>query len=566
MLIALSIRDFVLVERLDIEPGGGFTALTGETGAGKSIILAALGAALGAKTDKTMLRRGATSASLTAAFELPAEHPVWEVCRRNGLDLDPDEPVMFRRVIRRAGAARGWINDAPVSARLMAQIGEAVIDIHAQHSGQGLLDPARHRKLLDAYAGAQAELEACGGAWTRWRNAREARQAVEARLTRAEAERAFLVHAVEELDKLDPQPGEADALAGERLMLQSQEKTTQAVAEIARVFDKNGPDAMLASAARALGRLAASPVIESMDADHALKQSIHLAVDALERALIETGEAGDAVRHLTAQCDYAPDSLEQTEARLFALRAAGRKFDIDPDQLAGLRERMRLQLDEIEHSDQALAAAIATEAAAKSAYLDAAKALSASRERAGETLSCAVAAELGPLMLKKAEFRVSMDRLREDQWGPNGLDAACFEIRTNKGGEFGPLNKIASGGEMARLFLALQLCLAGAGDVATLVFDEVDVGVGGAAAAAIGERLHRLGAERQVLAITHSPQVAAAAHAQWRIAKEDAAASAQTRIDVLDKRDRKEEIARMLAGAQVTKEARAAAGKLLARI
>ena len=566
MLIALSIRDFLLVERLDIEPGEGFTALTGETGAGKSVVLSALGGAIGAKLERAMIRKGAPSAVLTAEFAPPPDHPVWELGRENGLDLDPDEPVLFRRVIKRGGAARGWINDAPVSARLMQEIGGRLIDIHGQHAGQGLLDPARHRTLLDEYAGAQEELDACAVAWVGWRNAREAREAIEGRLSRAEAERDYLEHAVSELDKLDPQPGEADTLAADRLMLQSHEKTALAVEEAARCFDKNGPEQALASAARMLGRLCGTPVIAQLDAENGLKQSLDVAIDALERALIEAGEAHDAVQRLQSECDYAPDSLERTEERLFALRAAGRKYDADPDQLSALLDRMRMQLDEIEHSDRALIDARAAEQAAQRDYHRAADALTAKRREAGERLSAAVKVELAPLKLNKADFRVSLAPLEETSLGPQGQDAALFEIRTNKGAEFGPLNKVASGGEMARLFLALQLCLVGAGDVETLIFDEVDVGVGGAVAAAIGDRLSRLGRERQVMAITHSPQVAASADVQWRITKDDSETEVtRTRIDILNRKDRKEEIARMLAGAEITKEARAAAGKLLAR-
>ena len=566
MLIALSIRDFLLVERLDIEPGEGFTALTGETGAGKSVVLSALGGAIGAKLERAMIRKGAPSAVLTAEFAPPPDHPVWELGRENGVDLDPDEPVLFRRVIKRGGAARGWINDAPVSARLMQEIGGRLIDIHGQHAGQGLLDPARHRTLLDEYAGAQEELDACAVAWVGWRNAREAREAIEGRLSRAEAERDYLEHAVSELDKLDPQPGEADTLAADRLLLQSHEKTALAVEEAARCFDKNGPEQALASAARMLGRLCGTPVIAQLDAENGLKQSLDVAIDALERALIEAGEAHDAVQRLQSECDYAPDSLERTEERLFALRAAGRKFDADPDQLSALLDRMRMQLDEIEHSDRALIDARAAEQAAQKDYYQAADALTAKRREAGERLSAAVKVELAPLRLNKADFRVSLAPLDEASLGPQGQDAALFEIRTNKGAEFGPLNKVASGGEMARLFLALQLCLVGAGDVETLIFDEVDVGVGGAVAAAIGDRLSRLGRERQVMAITHSPQVAASADVQWRIAKDDSETEVtRTRIDILNRKDRKEEIARMLAGAEITKEARAAAGKLLAR-
>ena len=565
MLIALSIRDFILVRGLDLEPGTGFTALTGETGAGKSVILSALGAALGARTDKALVRKGAKAAVLSATFDLPEDHPLWMAALENGLELDPTEPIIFRRLIKKAGAARGWINDAPVSARLMQDIGSLVIDIQGQHAGQGLLNPARHRALLDSYANASEELENCAQAWLHWRNAKDALDVVRDRLERAQAEREFLSHAVEELDKLDPQPGEADSLAAERVALQSHEKTAQAVSEVAKNFDRGGPEQILASAARALGRLTATPVIENMPSEHALKQSLTESMDAIERALIEAGEAAELVRRLEDMCAYSPDELEQAETRLFALRAAGRKFDVDPDQLDRLRDRMRSQLDEIEHSDRALAAALETENQAGEAYRVAADSLTEKRRESSEKLAEAVQGELEPLKLGNAQFRVALNALPEDSWGPGGCEAALFEIQTNKGGEFGALNQIASGGEMARLFLALQLCLASAGKISTLVFDEVDVGVGGAVAAAIGARLMQLGAERQVFAITHSPQVAASANAHWRIRKADLGDEAtETKVDGLSPKDRMEEIARMLAGADVTREARAAAGKLLA--
>ncbi len=566
MLIALSIRNFVLIRSLDLDLGDGFTALTGETGAGKSIILSALGFALGDRAAKRVIRAGSDHASVTAVFAPPPEHEARKFLADSGVEIDPDDPLVLRRMIRATGTARSWLNDSPVSARLLHDLGEHLIEIHGQHASHGLMDPVRQRRMLDDYAQASGVLQDVRNGWMAWRRAIDARDAIEKRMARSMEERAFLEHAVAELDKLDPQPEEAAALAAERTLMQSSERTAQAVQDAVKQFDKGGPEHALSQAARALGRAAALPLMDEAPDDTPLRARLKDAMEAVERALIEAGEAADALSRLKAATEFSPDALEQAEARLFALRAAGRKYDVDPDQLYQVRERMRMQLDEIDHADQALADARKAETAAADDYRAAAMRLTSRRQEYGETLSRAVQKELSPLKLGKARFRTAVVALPEDEAGPCGMDQVSFQIETNPGTGFGALDKIASGGELARFSLALKMCLAREGDSGTLIFDEADVGVGGAVAAAIGERLLQLAGDRQVLAITHSPQVAAAASAQWRISKDETVAGeVATAIDVLGKKERKEEIARMLAGAEVTREARAAANRLLAR-
>jgi DNA repair protein RecN (Recombination protein N) len=562
MLTGLSIRDFVLVRALDLDPGGGFTALTGETGAGKSILMSALGFALGAKAAQGLIRPGADSASVTASFEVGKEHPVRAFLAARGVEEACDEPLVFRRTVKRGGAARAFLNDIAVSAGLLEEAGGLLADVHGQHEGLGLLNPARHRTLLDAYAGAEPLLAETSRAWTALRCAEEARAALEARIARAASERTWLSHALEELDALDPQEGETQRLAIDRATMQAGERVAEAIDGAAQMLAKANVTTALANAARAVSRALSAPGLTGEAAASDLAQRMRAACESLERAMIETGEARSALETAAAACEFSPAALEASETRLFALRAAGRKHDVDPDQLAGLRKRLRLQLDEIEHSDGALAATLEAEAKARATYKDITAKLTAKREAAAKKLAKAVSAELAPLKLEKAKFRVAVAPRAEA--GPTGRDDVAFEIETNTGAGFGPLDRIASGGEMARFALAVSVCLAGSSPAGTLVFDEADAGVGGAVAAAIGERLAGLGKDRQVLAITHSPQVAAAASRQLRVSKVDAGGETIASVDMLTTKARKEEIARMLAGASVTKEARAAAGRLLA--
>lgn len=558
MLTLLSIRDFVLVRALDLELGAGFTALTGETGAGKSVLLAALGFALGGRAQQGQLRTGADTASVTVGFDVEAGHPVHELLAAKGITSSGE--LVFRRTLKRGGAARAFLNDQPVSAALMAEAGSLLTDIHSQHEGLGLLDPARHRVLTDAFGqcdGLRAEVARC---WTNWRCAEEARKALEARIARAATERAYLQHALDELDALDPQEGESKKLALDRATMQSGERVVETIDGALTALTRANVENAISQASRAVGRAMALPGISNGDSEICTR--LKTAGEALERALIEASEARGALEKAGRACDFSPEALEASEARLFAIRAAARKHDLDADQLPALRKRLRLQLDEITHADGSLKAAQQAEKAACTAYDEAAAKLTARREAAAKKLAKAVMAELPPLKLDKARFQVAVSPRAEP--GPAGRDDVAFEIATNAGGDFGPLDRIASGGELARVSLAVSVVLAGA-SAATLVFDEADAGVGGAVAAAVGQRLAKLGETRQVLAITHSPQVAAAADRQWRISKAEADGATDTSVEVLKAKARKEEIARMLAGASVTKEARAAAGKLLAR-
>jgi DNA repair protein RecN (Recombination protein N) len=562
MLTGLAIRDFVLVRALDLEPGDGFTALTGETGAGKSILMAALSFALGGKGRQGLLRPGADTAAVTASFEVEASHPVRALLSARGVSQSTDEQLVFRRTIRRGGAARAFLNDQPVSAGLLEEAGVLLADVHGQHEGLGLLNPARHRMLLDAYAQADGLLVETARTWAALRCTEEARAALEARIARASSERTWLVHALDELDALDPQEGETQRLALDRSAMQAGERVAEAIGAAAQFLTKANIENALANAGRAMSRALSAPGLTGEGAASELAVRMRAACEALERALIEAGEARAALDAAAGACEFSPAVLEASETRLFALRAAGRKHDVDPDQLAGLRRRLRLQLEEIEHSDGALAAAQEAETRARAAYDEAASRLTAKREAAAKKLAKAVAGELAPLKLEKAKFRVSVTPRVEA--GPQGRDDIAFEIETNPGAGFGPLSRIASGGEMARFALAISVVLAGASSCGTLVFDEADMGVGGAVAAAVGERLARLGKDRQVLAITHSPQVAAAAARQLRVSKAEAGGEIVASVDMLGRQARKEEIARMLAGANVTREARAAAGRLLA--
>jgi DNA repair protein RecN (Recombination protein N) len=567
MLTGLSIRDFVLVRALDLELGEGFTSLTGETGAGKSILMAALGFALGGKARQDMVRRGADTASVTAEFTAGTAHPVWALLASRGIAAQPGEPLVFRRTLKRGGAARAFLNDQPAGAVLLQEAGDLLADIHGQHEGHGLLNSGRHRILLDDYARNAGALADVAVAWTRWRCAREARSALEARLARAAADRTWLMHALDDLDTLEPEEGESDRLAMDRAAMQSSERVAEAIGAATHGLSKANVEGALSGAVRSVSRALALPGIAGEGSGGELAGRLRAASDALERALIEAGEAQTALSLAADGCDFSPAALEASEARLFALRAAARKHDVDPSQLPGLRARLRLQLDEIEQSDGALAAAMAAEQAGEAAYVEASARLTVRREMAGKKLAKAVAAELAPLKLEKARFSVALAQRSLEEAGPAGLDDIAFEIATSPGADFAPLARIASGGEMARFSLAIAVCLADTSPCGTLVFDEADVGVGGAVAAAIGERLARLGQDRQVLAITHSPQVAAAAARHWRISKDEVEGGAElaTSVAVLEPKARREEIARMLSGASVTREARAAADRLLAR-
>ncbi|WP_337188691.1 DNA repair protein RecN [Phenylobacterium sp.] len=569
MLIGLQIRDVVLIESLDLSIGPGLTALTGETGAGKSIILDALGLATGARGDAGLVRRGASQAVATAVFAPTPEHPVWAILDEKGLAYARDEDLVLRRTLSADGRSRGFVNDQATGVGVLKELGEALLEVHGQHETVGLLDMRTHRPLLDAYGGLATEADAVAAAWRGWREARARVEGLEADAARSAAEIEDLTFRLSELDRLDPREGEETRLAEERAILGAAEKALGDIAAARDAFD--GLGARTAQAIRALERARERATTAGAAADGAAVTRLAAAAEALDRVLVEAGEAEAAVDAAAAAFDFEPDRLEKAEERLFDLRGLARKLGVTVEALPGLRVEFAARLRAIESADETLKAARAGLAAARDAYAAAAEALSAARRTAGEALATAVMGELAPLRLDKARFRVAVSPLAEDRAGPAGQDRVAFEIATNPGAPFGDLGAIASGGELARFALALKAALAarGGGPQPLMIFDEVDQGVGGAVADAVGLRLKRLASPEgrkvgaQVLVVTHSPQVAARAEAHWRISKAGDADRTRTAVETLSLAEREEEIARMLAGAQVTDAARAAARALM---
>ena len=551
MLTALAIRDVVLIEALDLEFGPGLGVLTGETGAGKSILLDALGLALGARGDTALVRHGAAQATVSASFErVPG---AFALLSDNGLEAEPGEPVIVRRVVRADGGSRAFVNDQPVSAALLRELGSRLVEVHGQHDDRGLLAPAGHRALLDAFA--RIDAGGLATAWQRWRAAADSLDAARAEIDRMARDREWLDHAVGELDALAPEPGEEAALADRRRAMQRAEKIADDLHAIdTHLEGAEGALAHLRQAARALERIAA---------DH---PALAEALSAIDRAVIEGAAAEERLAEARMALAYDPAALEDDEARLFALRAMARKHRVQPDELAALAERLRGDLARLAAGEAGLAGQEAAVAAARADYAGAAATVSAARRAAAERLDRAVAAELAPLKLDSARFRTIVAPLDEGEWGAAGADRVAFEIATNPGAPFGPLAKIASGGELSRFVLALKVALAAEGGAATIVFDEIDRGVGGAVASAIGERLARLAQGTQLLVVTHSPQVAALGDTHLLIAKSHDGIVTRTGVRALDPAARREEIARMLSGASVTDEARAQADRLIERV
>jgi len=564
MLIGLSIRDVVLIESLDLAIGPGLTALTGETGAGKSIILDALGLATGARADAGLVRRGATGqASATAIFALTADHPVFAYLDDKGLDYGRDEDLVLRRQLSADGRSRAFVNDQATSVGVLKDLGAMLLEVHGQHETVGLLDPRTHRTLLDAFGG--VAVSAVASAWSGWRAAREKAEALRQLADHAAAEIEELTLRLSELDRLDPREGEETALAEERALLGSAEK---ALADIASAQEALGGDALsgkLAQAYRALERARERALHAGAPADGVAMTRLTAACDSVDRALVEAQEASAAIDAVADSFEFEPDRLDKTEERLFALRAMARKLNVAVENLPGLRAEFAARLQAIETSGEALKAAEEEAASARDGYIFAAQALTAERRAAGDRLAKAVEAELAPLKLEKARFRVAVEALPEERAGPTGVDRVAFEISTNPGAPFGPMEAIASGGELARFALALKAALAGkgGGPQPLMIFDEVDQGVGGAVADAVGLRLKRLAENAQVLVVTHSAQVAARGDAHWRIAKSGDDQAIRTRVEPLSQAQRQEEIARMLSGAEVTEAARAAARALI---
>jgi len=563
MLIGLWIRDVVLIEALDLSIGPGLTALTGETGAGKSIILDALGLAVGARADAGLVRLGAAQAVVSAVFAPPPGHIIWDLLEDKGLSYDKDEDLVLRRTLSADGRSRAFVNDQATSAGVLREVGERLLEVHGQHETVGLLDARTHRPLLDAFGGLAPQAAAVAERWKTWRAARERREELAEQTGRAAAETEELTLRLAELDRLDAREGEETELAEQRAVLGAAEKALADIAAARDAFD--GVSNRLAQAVRALERARERAVGAGAAEAGAAVGRLAAASAAIDRTLVEAQEAEAAVDAAASAFDFEPDRLEKTEERLFELRGMARKLSVSVEELPLLRVRFAERLRAVESSEDALKAADAELAAARAAYLDAAVALTGARRASGERLAASVMAELAPLKLDKARFRVAVEPLGEDRAGPSGLDRVGFEIATNPGAPFGDLGAIASGGELARFALALKAALAARaeGVQPLMIFDEVDQGVGGAVADAVGLRLKRLASNAQVLVVTHSPQVAARAEAHWRISKAGDGERVRTAVEVLAPADREEEIARMLAGAQITDAARAAARALM---
>jgi DNA repair protein RecN (Recombination protein N) len=556
MLGRLSIRDVVLIERLDLTFAPGLTTLTGETGAGKSILLDSLGLALGARADSGLIRTGAEQAVVAAAFTVAPGHPAEAILAEHGLDAGDE--ILVRRIVTRDGRSRALVNDQPVSVSFLRTLTASLIEVQGQHEQVGLTDPANHMSLLDSFGVAPALRAATAAVHKGWRERAAALAAAEAAIARAAADEDYLRHAVAELESLAPRAGEEEELAAERQRLQAGERRAEAIAAaLAELTPKDrrsaGPAAHLRAAARALARLA------TPDGAHPAAA----AMAALERAEDALAETESLLERLALEAEADPRALEQAEERLFLLRAAARKYGVPVAALPAHQAALRAQLAALDTGAADVVALRRETAAARAAYIEAAAALSAARETAAAALTTALGAELPPLKLERARFHIDIARLPEGGWGPRGADRVTFLIATNPGDAPGALDKIASGGELSRLMLALKVVLTGAGAVETLIFDEVDSGIGGATAAAVGERLARVAQAVQVLVVTHSPQVAARGAAQLRVAKQLADDRAVTTVETLDATARREEIARMLAGESITDAAREAAASLL---
>ena len=554
MLARLSIRDIVLIDRLDIDFGTGLAALTGETGAGKSILLDAFALALGARGEAALVREGAEQGQVIAAFELAKSHPARRLLADNDLIADPaaEDELIVRRMQFADGRTRAFINDQPVSVQVLRALGSALVEIHGQHDDRAFVEAATHRALLDAFGGLEEAAAEVRSLWEE-RRAREAAVASHrAEVKRARREAEWLRHAVDELGRLSPQGGEETALAERRAAMMQAEKSAEDLrATLEAVSGPQSPVPPLATAVRRLERRAAQAP--------ALVEPVVKAIDA---ALTALDEARTHLEHALRVADYDPNELERIEERLFALRAAGRKYNVPVDELAALARRYESDLALIDAGAERLAALEKEAQEIIARYRQAAEALSAARKRSAQKLDKAVNAELKPLKLERAQFSTQIESEGE---GPEGLERVEFWVRTNPGTRPGPLMKIASGGELARFLLALKVVLADRGSAPTLIFDEIDTGVGGATADAIGARLAQLSSGVQVIAVTHAPQVAARADRHYLIAKDALAKGKRvaTRVTELKAERRREEIARMLAGAEITAEARAAAERLI---
>ncbi|HEY1606788.1 MAG TPA: DNA repair protein RecN [Allosphingosinicella sp.] len=550
MLTGLSIRDVVLIESLDLEFGPGLGVLTGETGAGKSILLDALGLALGTRADSGLVRHGQAQAVVAVSFELPPDHAARALLAENGLEGEADEPLVVRRIVRADGGSRAFVNDQSVSLALLRELGAMLVEVHGQQDDRGLLNPRGHRALLDAFG--RIDVSDAEQAWRFWQQAETDLAAAREALDAALRDREWLEHAASELAALAPEAGEDEALAALRANMQKGARLAEDIEAVGELLD--GSEGGLALLRQAVRRM------ERIGGEH---EKLGDALAALDRALIEASEAEDALEAAAEALACDPARLEAAEARLFEIRALARKHRVEPDALPALAADLSARLAALESGEQGLAALERAVLEKRAAYEEAAARLGDMRKAAAARLDTAVARELAPLKLDAARFRTAIEPLAEAQWSGRGRDRVEFEVSTNPGAPFAQLTRIASGGELSRFILALKVALAERSDARTMIFDEIDRGVGGAVASAIGERLHRLAGTAQLLVVTHSPQVAARGNRHLLIEKSHDGLVTRTGVQLLDESRRREEIARMLSGAEVTDEARAQASRLL---
>lgn len=554
MLVQLSIRDIVLIERLDLGFEAGLSVLTGETGAGKSILLDSLSLALGGRGDGGLVRHGEDKGQVTATFEVGMEHPARLLMRDNGLDDDGD--LIFRRVQSADGRTKAYVNDQAVSVQLMRQLGQHMVEIHGQHDDRALVDTNAHRTLLDAFAGLTDEVVSVQSLYRTWKDAERGLKVHRAKVEAAAREADYLRASVEELEVLAPLDGEEDELAERRAVMQKSERIAGDIAEASDFLNGNAsPVPVIASMMRRLER-------KSHEAPGLLEETVQL----LDAALDNLSNAQMEVESALRRTEFDPRELERVEERLFGLRAAARKYSVPVTELPALAERMVADLADLDAGEEKLAQLEKNLGIVKSDFDRAANSLSEKRHNAASALSEAVMAELPALKLERARFSVEVTS-GEASATADGIDVVEFHVQTNPGTRPGPIMKVASGGELSRFLLALKVALADRGSAPTLVFDEIDTGVGGAVADAIGQRLRRLSKTVQVLSVTHAPQVAARAATHLLISKGpsgDGSERIATRVTTMLPEHRTEEIARMLAGASVTDEARAAAARLLA--
>ena len=551
MITALSIRNVVLIERLDLTFHSGLCVLTGETGAGKSILLDALGLALGARAESNLVRQGSDSATVTASFEVLPEHPANRMIAEHGIEAE--DTLVLRRILSDAGRSRAFINDQSTSVGLLKRVGDSLIEIQGQFEQHGLLDAATHLSLLDAFGKLQGQANKVRLNYRAWRDALAELDNAAAEAEQARRDEEYLRHALEELDALDPQEGEDAELAETRRFLMQAGHIVEAIKAARADFDSKKPvSESLRSALRKLERLSETA-----------GGRLDAAIAALDRALAEVEAASDVLNEAARSIDTDDARLNQIEERLFALREIGRKHRVDVESLPNLRQRFSNRLALIDNQTDALKKLEAVVRETRTAYMEQGESLSKARATAAKSLDKAVNEELPPLKLDKAVFTTELARLAEDDWSEGGLDRTRFIVATNPGEPAGPIGRIASGGELCRFMLALKLVLISSSEQPSLIFDEVDSGVGGATAHAIGQRLWRLADKTQLLVVTHSPQVAARGSDHLLVQKTGSGERVITDVKRLGGESRLEEVARMLSGAEITAEARAAAGRLI---